>query len=399
MAGQELPLAERFGFGQNWQQFLKGSFSEERTEIARRHLLAFLKLDRLDGLSFLDIGSGSGLHSLAAFLSGAARIVSFDFDPNSVAATRALWHAAGEPAHWTVRQGSVLDPEFCESLGRFDIVYAWGCLHHTGDQWTAFRHAAERTLPTGRFYVALYCSTAFLDPSPDEWLAIKKRYNRCGPVRRRLMEAAHIWASYCHRDWRLLLKLPQIARNYKASRGMEMMADVRDWLGGWPMEFSSLPDVTSAAAGLGLVLVGLASGEANFEYLFTFETNVAALGLPPIHADTCLTLPLLRNVREIAEDRDFYVFGTAQGARLLLTALRKTRGLGRFAGFIDLEQSGTLDGVPILSFDRFVASASKDSVVILSNSYVTENADRLKDHGFHAIQNGHPLVQKLNARR
>jgi hypothetical protein len=57
---------QRFGFGANWQRYLAGAFDEERAEIARAWLTGFLGRDRLDGLTFLDIGSGSGLHSLGA---------------------------------------------------------------------------------------------------------------------------------------------------------------------------------------------------------------------------------------------------------------------------------------------------------------------------------------------
>ncbi len=56
----------RFGFGKNWAHYLKRYFSEERLAIAQQHLLEFLVMDDLQGKYFLDIGCGSGLHSLAA---------------------------------------------------------------------------------------------------------------------------------------------------------------------------------------------------------------------------------------------------------------------------------------------------------------------------------------------
>jgi len=68
----------RFGFGSNWADYIEKHLSDEKVEISKRHLLNFLKLGDLKGKTFLDIGCGSGLHSLAAWSSGAAQIVSFD---------------------------------------------------------------------------------------------------------------------------------------------------------------------------------------------------------------------------------------------------------------------------------------------------------------------------------
>ena len=80
-------MARGFSFGRNWDRYIRESFSEERVEISRRHLLEFLGLAGLEGRSFLDIGCGSGIHSLAAFRAGASRVVSMDVDRFSVRAT------------------------------------------------------------------------------------------------------------------------------------------------------------------------------------------------------------------------------------------------------------------------------------------------------------------------
>src|SRR6478609_512208 len=80
---------ERFAFGDNWQRFLS-VLDEDRIAEAKRSLREMLDVDDLRGCSFLDVGSGSGLFSLAAARLGAAPIHSFDFDPASVACTREL---------------------------------------------------------------------------------------------------------------------------------------------------------------------------------------------------------------------------------------------------------------------------------------------------------------------
>src|SRR5215831_11278680 len=104
-------------------------------------LKSFLRVHDLRGKTFLDIGSGSGMHSLAALRLGADRIFSFDYDENSVMSTARLRDSAGSPAKWTVEVGSVLDERFIRTLDQFDIVYSWGVLHHTGDMWPAVRNA------------------------------------------------------------------------------------------------------------------------------------------------------------------------------------------------------------------------------------------------------------------
>ena len=67
-----------------------------------------LGADDLQGKTFLDIGSGSGLFSLAARRLG-ARVMSFDFDPHSVSCTnRVRQNYFSNDSDWHVREGSVL---------------------------------------------------------------------------------------------------------------------------------------------------------------------------------------------------------------------------------------------------------------------------------------------------
>ena len=114
---------------------------------------------RLDGRSFLDVGSGSGLFSLAARRLG-AKVFSFDFDPTAVHCTRELKRRYfKDDPEWQIEEGSALDAEFLASLGRFDIVYAFGSLHHTGDMWTAIELTADRVVDGGVLYLSIY-----LDP-------------------------------------------------------------------------------------------------------------------------------------------------------------------------------------------------------------------------------------------
>src|SRR5438876_354324 len=132
----EVARGERFEFGKNWSRFLR-ELDEARITRAVDSLRDMLELDDLSGRSFLDIGCGSGLFSLAARRLGAT-VFSFDFDPQSVACTQEVKRRyCPQDGLWTINAGSALDSHFLKSLGQYDIVYSWGVLHHTGAMWQA----------------------------------------------------------------------------------------------------------------------------------------------------------------------------------------------------------------------------------------------------------------------
>ena len=85
---QEVAQGERFEFGKNWSRFLE-ALTDRRISEAENSLKQMLEVGDLEGKSFLDIGSGSGLFSLAARRLG-ARVCSFDYDPQAVACTAEL---------------------------------------------------------------------------------------------------------------------------------------------------------------------------------------------------------------------------------------------------------------------------------------------------------------------
>jgi 2-polyprenyl-6-hydroxyphenyl methylase/3-demethylubiquinone-9 3-methyltransferase len=146
-------MSERYDFGKNWASFIDANFSVDRRNIAKQRLLDFLKRQDLKDLSFLDIGSGSGLHSMAAYDAGASRIHSFDYDEVSVQTTARLKAIVGEPSNWAVARGDVLNLDYLRDLGLWDIVYSWGVLHHTGAMWNAIDNAAGRVAPNGLFFI------------------------------------------------------------------------------------------------------------------------------------------------------------------------------------------------------------------------------------------------------
>jgi SAM-dependent methyltransferase len=257
----------RFEFGKNWHRFIKRNFTQERCEIAKDHILRFIGRDSLDGLDFLDIGCGSGLHSLGAWQSGAGRIHSFDYDSHSVAATKLVRSKVGDPANWHVERGDILDEAYVAGLGKWNFVYSWGVLHHTGNVWQALRNAQSTVADGGVFYIALYASD--VQPDMEYWLNIKRDYNRAGPFKRNRMVWSYIWNHMMNRNIR---RTPEVLRRiaqHKFQRGMNMFADIRDWLGGWPMEFTADQEVVDLLEQEhGFTLVNASTGEACSEYLF-----------------------------------------------------------------------------------------------------------------------------------
>ena len=259
----------RYEFGKNWTQYIEQHFSEERVTLAQESMLRFLNLKNLKGKKFLDIGCGSGIHSLAAYRAGADQVTSFDFDLDSVSITRRLHERSGSPNNWFVAQGSVLDGDFLETLPLSDIVYSWGVLHHTGEMWKAIENAAGRLERDGVFFIALYTSDVFIDPTPEYWLKVKQTYNRSSWLGKRRMEWTYALRAtiipYLRRGWNPLRHM----LSYKRSRGMSYWTDVKDWLGGWPMEFAGIAETKAfCLEKLGMELLNIHAGEANTEYLF-----------------------------------------------------------------------------------------------------------------------------------
>ena len=180
----EISAGRCFAFGANWQSFVK-LVDETRIEGARRSLTETLGVTDLSGRTFLDVGCGSGLFSLAAHQLG-ARVQSFDFDPDSVAAAGELRRQYAPRSDWSVEQGSILDEQYVAGLGYFDVVYSWGVLHHTGDLWRAVNTAAHLVGPGGLLFISIYNDQG---SASRMWRRVKRRYNSSGRVTRGLLVA------------------------------------------------------------------------------------------------------------------------------------------------------------------------------------------------------------------
>lgn len=221
-----------FDFGSNWKNFSANRLGEDRVRAAETSLLENIGAERLAGRSFLDVGCGSGLFSIAAARVGAQPVCGFDINQTGIEtsiqnAGRFLTNGAPPP---DFIRGSVLDAQFLSTLGTFDTVYAWGSLHHTGRMWDAIRYTADLVKPGGHFVLAIY------NPhwSSPAWKQIKRLYNVSPAFAQKSMTALFGVAIYG------AVLLTTRRSPFTKERGMDFWYDVIDWLGGYPYEVASI---------------------------------------------------------------------------------------------------------------------------------------------------------------
>src|SRR5437899_5914206 len=103
-------LTERethFEFGENWKNYSR-TIDQKRIDSAIEGVRKLFP-DGLADKTFLDIGCGSGLHSLAALSLGAASVIALDIDENSVGTARELLTKYAPDLKWTAKVASVFD--------------------------------------------------------------------------------------------------------------------------------------------------------------------------------------------------------------------------------------------------------------------------------------------------
>ena len=257
----EIAQGARFEFGKNWSRFLV-DLNDRRIARAEESLREMLEITDLKGKSFLDIGSGSGLFSLAARRLG-ARVHSFDFDPHSVACARELKSRYFDgDQEWTIQEGSALDEEYIKSLGAFDVVYSWGVLHHTGEMWRALENARLPVKAGGQLFIAIYNDQG---SKSRRWKWIKKTYNEAPrflkiPIALAAMAPEEIKAML--RSLVLLNPAEYLHRwtRYDTNRGMNRWRDIIDWVGGYPYEVAKPEELFDFYRARGFTLTKMKCG-------------------------------------------------------------------------------------------------------------------------------------------
>jgi len=277
-AAEDIKRGDRFAFGENWVRFLD-TLDANRVESATRSLANMLGEQSLRGRSFVDVGCGSGLSSLAAMNLGAARVHSLDFDPQSVACAQELQRRYfPDDNRWTVEEGSALDLAYLASLGRFDCVYSWGVLHHTGDMWRTISNVCSMVAEGGRLFIAIYADQG---GSSDRWRIVKRSYNRCPSG----LQPAFAAIAIAPLEMRAFLRLALRGRplryfkswsGHERRRGMSHWHDIVDWVGGYPFEVATPEAVFEHVHQAGFELERLTTTRGHGCHEFVFRRRSTA---------------------------------------------------------------------------------------------------------------------------
>jgi 2-polyprenyl-6-hydroxyphenyl methylase/3-demethylubiquinone-9 3-methyltransferase len=270
---------ERFDFGANWSRYLD-RVDERSIAAAEASLEEMLGAGSLEGRTFLDIGCGSGLFSLAAARLGADHVHSFDYDPGCVECAEEMRRRHLPAAErWTIARGDVTDADAMRSLGRFEVVYAWGVLHHTGAMWDALANACGTVADGGLLLLGIYDDQGWRSRA---WRVVKRRYVRSPPPLRPLLVAAAV-PPLVLTSLRWHLRAGDIGgflRRWSGTgrRGMSGWHDLVDWVGGYPFEVAKPDEVLQRCGGLGLVprAVRTTTGRGNNQFVFARPAPRAA---------------------------------------------------------------------------------------------------------------------------
>lgn len=241
-----------FSFGQNWKAYVLNVLDDARLEQSRAALADLLQPHTVEGQHFMDIGCGSGLHSVSAVLLGAESVHALDIDPDCIEVTQYTQQRFLPPhSPMTVQQASILDPVTVQQLPQVDIVYSWGVLHHTGQMYPAIKAAASLVKPDGLFVIAIYNKHI----TSPVWSVIKWAYNQSPDVVRRLMYGLFYGVIY-------VAKFAVSGENpLRKERGMDFGYDVIDWIGGYPYEYASIDEINAFVTQLGFTVEKVAPAQ------------------------------------------------------------------------------------------------------------------------------------------
>ena len=225
---------KHFKFGENWKNF-SNLIDNNRLKEAVTSLKKLTNKKSLNNLSFLDIGCGSGLSSLAAIQLNCKKIYAIDQDEQSIKTTKKVL----QKSRFKKVKVEKKDLFTLNEKEKFDIVYSWGVLHHTGNMLEAIKKSTKMVSKNGILILALYKKTKLC----NLWKIEKYIYKSSPKVIQNFIKNLFIF----------LFKLAMILKrknfsnyinDYKTKRGMDFYHDVHDWLGGYPYESISFEEIS-----------------------------------------------------------------------------------------------------------------------------------------------------------
>jgi len=125
-------------------------------EASEKHWAMFYSPEEVQGMAVLDAGCGTGIFSAIFARNGAGRVVGIDISPGSLETARGLKEKFNL-ANVSFERQDMLQLPFAD--GTFDIVWAWGTVHHTTDPLRAISELARVLRLGGSIFLAVYKRT------------------------------------------------------------------------------------------------------------------------------------------------------------------------------------------------------------------------------------------------
>ncbi|MBN1223114.1 MAG: methyltransferase domain-containing protein [Candidatus Aminicenantes bacterium] len=125
-------------------------------EASENHWKIFYSNSEVRGKSVLDAGCGTGIFSIIFARNEAAKVMGIDISEGSLTTARSLKERFGL-SNAEFQREDMLNLPF--TADTFDIVWAWGTVHHTTDPFQAVSELIRVLKPEGSLLLAVYTRT------------------------------------------------------------------------------------------------------------------------------------------------------------------------------------------------------------------------------------------------